>query len=182
MEEPPRQVVRVGDTDLGVREAGDGPSLLILHGALESARWLPGIARLAEQYRVVLLELPGFGASPIPGWLGTIDDLSFYLLTVLDEWFPGERMPVLGSCVGGWLAAEAAAWAPDRFERLVLVAPLGLYDPERPLRDVFRISGRLLYQQAVADPADAQRLFPGYDEPAAMLQIYHDRAGLSRLG
>lgn len=42
-------------------EAGDGPVLLHLHGA-GGARWSPAHDLLARRFRVILLEMPGFGA------------------------------------------------------------------------------------------------------------------------
>lgn len=50
-----------------VRELGQGPTVLLLHGTPSPASdWLPVAERLAAQYRVLVPDLPGYGRSPAP--------------------------------------------------------------------------------------------------------------------
>src|SRR5918997_5792454 len=64
-------------------EAGDGPPLVLLHGAIEcgGAVWAPVIARLAERHRVLVPDVPGLGesepvarldAAAFAGWFGEL--------------------------------------------------------------------------------------------------------------
>jgi 3-oxoadipate enol-lactonase len=51
-------------TDIHVHEAGSGPAVLLLHGAPTTTRgFAPMIARLATSHRVLVPDLPGYGAS-----------------------------------------------------------------------------------------------------------------------
>jgi pimeloyl-ACP methyl ester carboxylesterase len=114
-----------------VLEGGDGPPLVLLHGAGEfAALWLPVVPELAAGHRVVAPDLPGHGASGMPpGPLDTARMLA-WLGGLLEATCPAP--PVLvGRGLGGALAARFAAAHGDRLERLVLVGSLGLapFDP-----------------------------------------------------
>ena len=37
-----------------------------------------------------------------------------------------ERVDLVGCSIGGWIAAEMATKAPERFDKLVLVGPVGV--------------------------------------------------------
>lgn len=63
------QVQRVGDVDVFYREAGpvDGPVVLLLHGFPTSSHMFRGlIPELAQRYRVIAPDLPGFGQTKAP--------------------------------------------------------------------------------------------------------------------
>jgi pimeloyl-ACP methyl ester carboxylesterase len=50
---------------LHVRDTGSGPAILLLHGSPSTtAYFAPLVARLGPRYRVLVPELPGYGASP----------------------------------------------------------------------------------------------------------------------
>lgn len=55
----------LGPFPIHVRRDGEGPGLLLLHGWLHSSRiWEDIWEPLAEEFRVVAVDLPGFGRSP----------------------------------------------------------------------------------------------------------------------
>jgi pimeloyl-ACP methyl ester carboxylesterase len=63
------RTVKVGDLDVFYREAGpkEGPAVLLLHGFPTSSQMFRGlIPRLADEYRVVAPDYPGFGHSSMP--------------------------------------------------------------------------------------------------------------------
>src|SRR3954470_22682834 len=70
--DPPKVVhrtVKVGDLDVFYREAGpkDGPALLLLHGFPTSSQMFRGlIPALADTYRVMAPDYPGYGHSSMP--------------------------------------------------------------------------------------------------------------------
>lgn len=107
-----------GAAPLVVHAGGEGPPLVLLHGwAMNSAAWGPVLETLEARRRVVRIDLPGHGASAaLPAGAG------------LDEWLEAvlaaapERAMWLGWSLGGMLALAAAAHAPARVEKLVLVA------------------------------------------------------------
>jgi len=59
------RTITLGDgLTVGYRELGSGPPVLLLHGwPTSSWLWRRVMPRLAEENRVVALDLPGFGAS-----------------------------------------------------------------------------------------------------------------------
>jgi pimeloyl-ACP methyl ester carboxylesterase len=111
---------------VNVVELGAGPAVLLVHGHDGSwQNWLETIPHLAERHRVIALDLPGFGASPppsgevsIPRYAGVLAELCDALGVV--------RADVVGSSMGGLIAAELAIREPRRVERLVLVSAAGL--------------------------------------------------------
>jgi 3-oxoadipate enol-lactonase len=81
--------------------------------------WQPVAARLAETYRVVVLETRGHGRSPAPSGPYTIDELGADALHTIDELGIDSFCYVglsLGGQVGIWLGSEV----PDRVEALSL--------------------------------------------------------------
>ena len=62
------RLLRIGDVDLNVFDAGDGPAILLLHGFPDSmALWRDVVPVLLERnYRVIAPDLRGFGESDAP--------------------------------------------------------------------------------------------------------------------
>jgi pimeloyl-ACP methyl ester carboxylesterase len=125
---PRERSVRVNGKTCRVWEQGDGERLGVLPGLLGAPRWTAFLDRLAARRRVVVPSLPGF-----PGG-GTghqqLDDLPDWIATTLDllEAAGLRGADLAGASVGGALLAEAAALSPGLARRLVLMAPLGLFD------------------------------------------------------
>lgn len=113
------------DIRLSYRRAGQGQALIWLHWLWGEPGWMYHHARLAELFQLYVPDLPGYGRSTAPDWVRTPHDLALLLLRFLDSL--GLQQPILvGSCLGGWVAAELALLRPERVSRLVLIAPLGL--------------------------------------------------------
>ena len=119
-----RRLVAAG-ISTAVLEGGDGPPVVLLHGPGESAfHWIRVIPPLSTTHRIVAPDLPGHGASaPIPdgGSASTVD----WLVDLVDQ--TCETPPVVvGTTLGGAVAARFAAAHPDLLDALVLVDTLGL--------------------------------------------------------
>ncbi len=103
--------------DLHCQRLGDGPDLVLLHGwGLHAGIWDGVAERLAAQFRVHLVDLPGHGRSA-PG-------ADFSLAGVCDRLVAVTPAPAhwLGWSLGGLLALGVASRFPARVARLVLVA------------------------------------------------------------
>jgi 3-oxoadipate enol-lactonase len=101
-------------------ERGSGEPLLLIQG-LGYARWSwePIASGLAQRYRVVFFDNRGIGESDKPVGPYTARQMAGDALQVLDE--AGiERAHVLGASLGGMIAQELAAAAPQRLRKLVL--------------------------------------------------------------
>lgn len=127
---------RGGRTKVRVYEGGSGDELVFLHGAGGVLPDDPFLAALSTRYRVFAPVLPGYedseGEQSLPDMLAT----TLHGFDVLDAL--GVRRPVLvGHSLGGMIAAEMAAIAPYEVERLVLIAPAGLWLDEHPIPDIF---------------------------------------------
>jgi pimeloyl-[acyl-carrier protein] methyl ester esterase len=106
----------LSDTRLHVSVTGEGPDLVLLHGwGLHGGVWSMLLPRLAAHYRVSVIDLPGHGRSP-----GRLGDLEQAASAVLAAAPPAAAW--VGWSLGGMIATTAAAQAPERVTRLLLVA------------------------------------------------------------
>lgn len=87
--------------------------------------WLEQMPAFADRYRVIALDLPGFGSSPTPDWKISIPAYGELLRGFCDE-IGVSDCAVVGNSMGGFVAAEAVVSEPDRFEKLVLVSAAGV--------------------------------------------------------
>jgi hypothetical protein len=81
-------------------------------------RWFPYHDSLAAHFEVYAPDHLGFGESERPEWLEGVDDLVFHYVDLLNT-LGLERVSVIGTSLGGWVAAEFAVAHPQRVERLV---------------------------------------------------------------
>ncbi len=118
--------LEAGDTPVRVVRAGAGDTtLLLVHGFGESLfGWRAVFDRLAMSYRVVALDLPGFGGSGKPDGDYSLPAMTGRLASFLDRWTTGPVI-VIGHSMGGELAASVALARPDRVVAAVLIAPAG---------------------------------------------------------
>lgn len=112
--------------EIAYRMAGDGPTVLLLHGLAGSSRtWRSVMPALAKEHRVLAPDLLGHGESSAPAGdysLGSYASLVRDLLATLDI----DRVTVVGHSLGGGIAMQLAYQHPELAERLVLVSSGGL--------------------------------------------------------
>jgi pimeloyl-ACP methyl ester carboxylesterase len=143
-----------------VLEGGRGEPVLFLHGAgglLAENLFLEG---LAQRYRVVAPELPGYGESTGEALLEDMLDFALHGWDVVEA-LALERPHVIGHSMGGMIAAEMACVAPHDLRKLVLAAPMGLWIPEAPLPDLFALLPHELAQVLFHEPARGTALLTG---------------------
>jgi pimeloyl-ACP methyl ester carboxylesterase len=114
---------------LNVAVAGDrgAPPLVLVHGLGGSWRsWGRVIEGLAARFRVLAVDLPGFGRSPEePGGGFELDSVAGRIGDALDHLRVGEHV-LVGHSMGGGVAIAYALRFGARVRRLVLVSPAGL--------------------------------------------------------
>jgi pimeloyl-ACP methyl ester carboxylesterase len=120
-----REAVLLAGIQIEVFEGGCGSPLLFLHGAQGFTPEQPYVGLLMDQRSLIAPSHPGFGASGLPLWLDSIDDIAYVYLEFLDR-RRIERIDIVGCSLGGWLAAEIATKAPERIGKLALVGPVGV--------------------------------------------------------
>jgi pimeloyl-ACP methyl ester carboxylesterase len=116
--------VRTRLGEVSTFEAGQGPPILLLHGlGATKAEFLPTVATLAPSYRVIAMDLPGFGDSDKP-FPAPYDPPFFasWAESLLDE-LQIEQAHVLGHSMGGRVALEFGLRNPDRTQGLILMTP-----------------------------------------------------------
>lgn len=109
-------------------EAGEGPAVLLLHGLSSSLiTWYCNIAPLAEAgFRVIALDLPGYGDSDKPSHLDYDSESGARFLFDFTEKLGIERLSVVGSSAGGLIVGVFALTYPERVEKLAMVGSGGL--------------------------------------------------------
>jgi pimeloyl-ACP methyl ester carboxylesterase len=108
------------------REREETQPLVFVHGLAGSwPNWLEQLATFAAQRRVIALDLPGFGHSPMPREKLSISGYARMLDALLDQ-LGVDAAAVVGNSMGGFIGAELAIAFPQRVERLVLVSAAGL--------------------------------------------------------
>jgi pimeloyl-ACP methyl ester carboxylesterase len=119
------QRVRLMDT--GPRTA---PALVLLHGFGSSLdTWEPWAKALSARYRVIRLDLPGFGLTgPDPAGSYS-DERTLAVLGALMDQLAVSRATLIGNSLGGRFAWEFAAQHPGRVDKLVLISPDGFASP-----------------------------------------------------
>lgn len=108
----------VNGVELAYDEAGAGAALILLHAGIADRRmWDDVLPTLAERFRVVRVDLRGYGETPLPdGPFVYASDIRALLETLGIE-----RTHVVGVSMGGHVALDLALAHPEVVDRLVLV-------------------------------------------------------------
>jgi pimeloyl-ACP methyl ester carboxylesterase len=141
-------------------EAGEGPTLLLVHGSLSDHRaWRRVIAPLAARHRVVVPDLPGFGKSEKPSRYPFTREAFAETLCDLLAGLQAPRAHVVGAGLGGTIGLTLAADHPECVDRLAVLS-CALGDAPRSLRAriaAVPVLGGLWFKQMVG-----RRAFHGY--------------------
>jgi pimeloyl-ACP methyl ester carboxylesterase len=119
--------IEVRGARINYAEIGEGPPIVFVHGLGGCwQNWLENMPRMAELgFRAIALDLPGFGASPMPPW-----EISIPAYGRLVEDFCADlgvtACTLVGNSMGGFVATEVAVTDVPLVERLVLVSSAGI--------------------------------------------------------
>jgi len=115
--------VRVGDHEIAYLDGGHGETILMLHGfGANKDNWTRFAKFISPAYRVIALDLPGFGESTC------LDDASYSMadqakrVTLFADAIGLKRFHIVGNSMGGHIAARYTVMFPER------VLTLGLFD------------------------------------------------------
>jgi len=114
------------------RDEGEGKVILLIHGTFASLhtydKWTKS---LKKKYRVIRMDLPGFGLTgPTRNGKYTINTYIRFLTKFLDN-LDVKKCHIAGSSLGGWLAWEFSAKYPKRVDRLILIGSAGYFIDQR---------------------------------------------------
>ncbi len=131
------------DTDSGkisILSAGEGKAVICIHGlGATKGSFLPTVAALSDQFRVISLDLPGFGDSTKP--ILAPYHPPFFARAVVDlmKAMGLRRAHMIGNSMGGRVALELGLRHADRVGRIVLLAPSLAWRRERPWAPLVRL-------------------------------------------
>ncbi len=190
------------------KEAGQGEPLVSLHGA-GGMKLYRSHALLAEQYRVIVFEVPGFGHSPANERSQSMPELARTMAQAVEN-LGLERCNLMGNSFGGKLALWMAVQQPERMQALILVAPAAIRPegglppaalapeelmarlyahPERqaplpPLDPAIRAKQQALVRRVMGPPRDEalESRMPGLNVPVLVLFGTMDRMSPPEMG
>lgn len=172
-------MVDVRGVPLHVLEGGSGEPLLVLHPSGGAGLWQAHHDLLAQSYRVIAPDHPGFGKSPTTSSVDTVEDIALLYASMLDG-MGIDQCFVLGSSFGGWVAAELAFMDWRRIKSLALVAALGLRIPGFPTADLFAMNPQQKMAALFRDPEAAAAAFPAEPSIDEIMAMFRDESAFAR--
>ena len=141
--------IEVDGVELHVRDIGSGPVVLLLHGHAGNLRmWDAWTDALSDAYRVISLDIPGYGlTSSDPSGDYSVDRTARLAMGLMDEMGIGQFYAG-GTSIGSIAAFRMTSRHADRIPALILANAAGLprepgKGPNQPDPNPFR---RLLYK------------------------------------
>jgi len=144
-------------------EGGSGEPLVYLHGAGGMTEKDPILKELTSRFHVYAPFIPGYGETIECETLRDMLDFALHGWDVVEAL--GLKNPILvGHSMGGMIAAEMAALAPNDVSRLALICPAGLWLDEHPIVDMFSLLPYEMPKYLFHDPeAGAKLMTSGLD-------------------
>ncbi len=181
---PEDRFLRIGDQLVHVEMAGSGPPLVLVHGfGASTYSWRLVMPRLAESFRVIAVDLSGFGYTQRPSDRAryTREAQGELVLAVMDK-LGFESAHLMGHSYGGGISLWISWKHPARVRSLVLVdssAPTYSYD-RRSRAASFRPLTSLFLRTWVLRPSVVRKalLRSFYDDSLVtpeLVQAYWDR-------
>ncbi len=174
-------VVDVHGWPTTIRRAGSGRTVLFLHGAFFPTSWLPFHDRLADTVDLVAPVHPGYLEGGPPDWVRGFDDLVIHYGALLDQ-LDIDTVDLVGFDLGGWLAANFAAFNPGRVRSLTAIAPTGLRQPDDPPMEWLAADpSRVVDAMFNGEPGDHAGMFPPPSDIDGFVRAYGENGVTSRL-
>ena len=173
------EMVTVAGCAVRMFRGGTGQPLVFLHGAGGHTGWMAFLDELASQFTVFAPEHPGFGQSDDPPWLDEVADLAYFHLDLLKA-LGLDRVHLMGTSLGGWVAAEMAVRSTARLASLTLIGAVGITADGKPIPDIFRMPDDENLRRFYADPERARRRLADLAK-ADMKLVAKNRATVTRL-
>ncbi|MFT4230877.1 MAG: alpha/beta fold hydrolase, partial [Microbacterium sp.] len=129
-EAPAQRTLDVDGLTFAYHDAGEGDALLLLHGSGPGvsawSNFRGNIPVFAERFRVLAPDMPGFGGSDLPELDEYYPTLAARRILDFLDGLGVERTFVIGNSMGGAVASELAALAPERVRRQAIMGSGGL--------------------------------------------------------
>jgi poly(3-hydroxyoctanoate) depolymerase len=146
------RTVRLEGLGIHIRAVGDGPPVLLINGLGANTGVWANLEEVLSGFTLIEFDAPGTGRSEMPGLPVSVPRLARIATGVLDA-VGVDCADVLGYSLGGIVAQQLAADAPERVRRLVLVATtVGLGSVSSDAKSLLHIAApaRFLSEQLYA--------------------------------
>lgn len=142
---------------LNIQIKGKGKPLVLFHGwGFDHRVWLKLAEALAGRYQLYLVDLPGFGGSPLMDW----GDFKAKLLQKLPEEFS-----LVGWSMGGLFATRLALEKPSRVSSLINIASSPYFIQQKGWPGIKRANFENIFRGLVEDPHEVISQFIGNQSP-----------------
>ena len=102
-------IKKVKDLDINYIQYGKGKDVVLLHGWGQNIKMMEPLGKnLSDDFKVTIIDLPGFGSSEIPSFAYTIDDYTSLLHEFFDSLDISDPI-IIGHSFGGRLAINYAS-------------------------------------------------------------------------
>ena len=118
-----------------ISDTGAGRPILLLHGGGGPGTMFGLSQALSKNARVLLPTHPGFEGTPRPARLDSVKTLARFYVDLMEALHLGDVV-LIGSSIGGWIAAEMAIAGAGRVKGLVLINAVGIEVPGEAITDV----------------------------------------------
>jgi 3-oxoadipate enol-lactonase len=118
-----RRTASINGVSISYRDRGTGLAVVFVHGhPFDQSMWDPQVEALSWKYRVITLDLRGYGASQVPNAEATtLETMANDIKGLLDH-LGIQKAVVVGLSMGGQIAMAFADLFPERLAGLVLAA------------------------------------------------------------
>lgn len=122
----PVKKIRVRNINVALIDEGNSDKvLLLIHGLGSNAKgWIKNIPAWSKDYRVIAVDLPGYGKSDKGYYPFSMKFYAQVLVELMSE-MNIKKATLIGHSMGGQVAMTAALEYPQRIEKLVLISPAG---------------------------------------------------------
>jgi len=172
--------VEINGRPVNYVDIGSGPRhpVVFVHGlGGQWQNWLENIPRAAQERRVIALDLPGFGLSPLPREEITIPRYGRTVNELCERLGLGQ-VEMVGNSMGGFISAEMVVSQPVRVRKLALVSAAGVSHARmrrRPAETAARMAraaapiGMRLHERGLRRPRVRRRM---------LRNIFHDPSAI----
>ena len=136
--EPAELRAEIGDLGLRYFRSGSGPTAIKLHHSTGNPGWMPVDEVLAEEFDLIVPDLPGYNQSDRPAWARSVRDIAV-LTGHFIETLELEDVVLIGCGLGGWVAAELASMNNHAISHLIVTGAPGLKPNEGLIEDQIKM-------------------------------------------
>jgi pimeloyl-ACP methyl ester carboxylesterase len=167
------KIIQIDDMNIHYKDEGQGPVLILLHGVCASLHtWDGWVERLKGHYRIIRLDIPGFGLT------GPALDKSLYQIDAAVNLFEKlvnemklDKFYLAGNSLGGYIAWNYTLKNPDKVEKLILIDSVG-FPQDLP--------GIISFASNPVIRPFAKHIMPRFIFNTAVNQVYGDKSKVTK--